>query len=93
MVVLVGYSVVGIRIVVVVRIGGCGLSGQPRVIASSRHDGGGPSGDTWGVSQFVSGAQREQYKSYIRERRVYVIVRSLLNVSYLFDFYVRNCIK
>ena len=37
-------------------MGGCWLSGQPRVVASSRHDGGGPSGDTWGGSQFVSGA-------------------------------------
>ena len=43
-------------------MGGCGLSGQPCVIASSRHDSGGPSGDTWGVRQFVSGAQREQYE-------------------------------
>ena len=48
MVVLVDYSVTGIRIVVVDRSGGCGLSGQPRVVAGSRHDGGGPSGDTWG---------------------------------------------
>ena len=36
-------------------VGGCWLSGQPRVVASSRHDSGGPSGDTWGGSQFVSG--------------------------------------
>ena len=42
-------------------MGGCGLSGQPRVVASSRHDTGGPSGDTWRVGQFVSGAQRERY--------------------------------
>ena len=43
-------------------MGGCELSGQPRVVAVLRHDGGGPSGDTWGVRQFVSGAQREQYE-------------------------------
>ena len=42
-------------------VAGCGLSGQPRVIPNSRHDGGGPSGDTWGGSQFVSGAQRGRY--------------------------------
>ena len=28
-------------------VGGCWLFGQPRVVASSRHDSGGPSGDTW----------------------------------------------
>ena len=57
MIVLVGYSVTDIRIVVVVRCGRMSLSGQPRVIASSRHDSGGPSGDTLGGSEFVSGAQ------------------------------------
>ena len=57
MIVLVGYSVAGRRIVVVVRSGRMSLSGQPRAIASSRHDSGGPSGDTWGDSRFVSGAQ------------------------------------
>ena len=61
MVVLVGYSVAGRQIVVVVRGGRMLLSGPPRVVASSRHDSGGPSGDTWGGSQFVSGAQRERY--------------------------------
>ena len=94
MVVLMGYSVAGIQIVVVVHSGRMRLSGQPRVIAGSRHDSGGPSGDTWGVGQFVSGAQREQSEvRLIRKRRVYVIVWSLLNVSYLFDVYVRNYIK
>ena len=57
MVVLVGYSVAGRRILVVVRSGRMSLSGQPRVVASSRHDSGGPSVDTWGVRQFISGAQ------------------------------------
>ena len=38
MVVLVGYSVAGRRIVVLVRSGQMSLSGQPRVVASSRHD-------------------------------------------------------
>ena len=52
-----GYSVAGIQIVVVVRSGRVSLSGQPRVVASSRHDSGGPSGDTWGGSEFVSGTQ------------------------------------
>ena len=61
MVVLMGYSVAGKRIVVVVRSGRMSLSGQPRVIASSRHDSGGPSGDTWGVRQFISSAQCERY--------------------------------
>ena len=28
-------------------VGGCWLSGQPRVVASSRHDSGGSSGDTY----------------------------------------------
>ena len=55
MIVLVGYSVTGRRIVVVVRSGR--ISGQPHVAASSRHDSGGPSGDTWGDRQFVSGAR------------------------------------
>ena len=58
MVVLVGYSVAGIRIVVVVLNGRMSLSRQPRVIAGSRHDSGGPNGDTWGVRL---GAQRERY--------------------------------
>ena len=35
-------------------MGGCGLSGPPHVVAGSHHDSGGPSGDTWGVCQFVS---------------------------------------
>ena len=35
-------------------VGGCWLSGQPRVVASSRHGSGGPSGDRGG-SQFISG--------------------------------------
>ena len=43
-------------------MGGCGLSGQPHVVAGSRHDSGGTSGDTWGVGQFVSGAQGEQHQ-------------------------------
>ena len=60
MVVLVGYTVAGIRIIVVVR-SGLWVVWQPHVVASSRHDSGGPSGDTWGVRQFVSGAQRERY--------------------------------
>ena len=64
MVVLVGYSVAGRRIVVVVRSGRMSLSGQPRVVAGSRHDGGGPSGHTWGGSQFVSCSQRERYCCY-----------------------------
>ena len=42
-------------------MGGCGLSGQPRVVAGSRLDACGLSGDTWGGGQFVSGAQRERY--------------------------------
>ena len=41
MVVLVGYSDAGRRIVVVVYSGRMSLSGQPRVVASSRHDSGG----------------------------------------------------
>ena len=41
MFVLVGYSVTGRQIVVVVRSGRMSLSGQPRVVASSRHDSGG----------------------------------------------------
>ena len=45
-------------------MGGCGLSKQPHIVASSRHDGGGPSGDRWGGGQFVSGAQRERYCVY-----------------------------
>ena len=57
MIVLLGYSVAGMQIVVVVRSGRMSLYGQPRVIASSLHDSGGPSGDTWGGRQFVSGAQ------------------------------------
>ena len=61
MFVLVGYSVAGVRIVVVVRSGRMWVAGQPFVVAGSRHDGGGPSGDTWGIRQFVSGAQRERY--------------------------------
>ena len=44
MFVLVGYSVAGLRIVVVVRSGQMWLS--RRVVAGSRHDGGEPSGDT-----------------------------------------------
>ena len=51
MVVLVGYSDAGRRIVVVVCSGRMSLSGQPHVIASSCHDiVAGPSGDMWGVS-------------------------------------------
>ena len=46
-------------------VGGCWLSGQPRAVTSSRHDGGGPSGDTWGGSQFVSGRSTERYYSYL----------------------------
>ena len=61
MIVLVGYSVAGRQIVFVVRSGRMSLSGQPRVVASSRHDSGGPSGDMWGDSQFISDAQRERY--------------------------------
>ena len=53
MVVLVGYSVAGIRIVVLI------LSGRMWVVWAivCRCK---PSGDTWRVRQFVSGAQRER---------------------------------
>ena len=46
-------------------VGGCWLSGQPRVVASSRHDSGEPSGGTWGGSQFVSGRSTELYYRYL----------------------------
>ena len=39
-------------------VGGCWLSGQPRVVASSRHDSGGPSGDMWGAVSLSRGAQQ-----------------------------------
>ena len=64
MIVLVGYSVAGLRIVVVVRSArwaDVGCLGN-RVLL---HDGGGPSGYTWGGSQFVSGRSTERYYSYL----------------------------
>ena len=52
-------------------MGGCGLFGQPCVVAGSRHDSGGPNGVTWRVRQFVSGAQGEQYE-VILEKDVFM---------------------
>ena len=48
---------------------------------------------THGNESVCLGNSKRAVRSYIGERRVYVIVRSLLNVSYLFDVYVRNYIK
>ena len=45
---------------------------------------------TQGNESICLGRSKRAIRSYIRERRVYVIVRSLRNVSYLFDVYVLN---
>ena len=52
-------------------MGGCGLSGQPHVVAGLRHDSGGPSGDTWrGAS--LSRALRESGAILILKESLFI---------------------
>ena len=61
MVVLVGYSVAGIQIVVVVHSGWMWVVWATVCRCRFTPRSGRPSGDTWRVRQFVSGAQQERY--------------------------------
>ena len=81
MVVLVGYSDAGRRIVVVVRSGRMSLSGQPRVVASSRHDSG--AAKRWHVGRQAGclGCSRERYCWYIVMLWITGVVNCFLSVT------------